>query len=235
MAVRPTASGKSGKTRVKDRGFAIDRPKPPRVESSKERNSVARPSIREYLCPGLREEQEQSMSGTFFYGLEAHLPKAVEFAQQVKSRVPRATWTDKDKLHVTLLFKGKTCPTDTESFLRLCAETPPFRLKVKGFGTFNNRSGPRVLFGRCEPIDVLKDLHARLGGHAETFTPHLTIAKLEDIGDAEPDFANIVQQYHTFDFGDCLVDELKLYQTQGEGRPYRVAAWHRLCGTSQER
>lgn len=170
------------------------------------------------------------MSGKYFYGVELHSDKVLEFADLVKHRVPRATWTDKDKLHVTMLFVGDKCPTNEEEFRHLCFTSKPFRVKLRGLGTFNNRSGPRVLFARPEPAEELKRLHGELGGNINTFTPHLTIAKLEDIGDAEPDFIKIATEYPSIDFGSCLVDELRLYQTQGSGRPYRVAAWHRLCG-----
>lgn len=178
------------------------------------------------------------MSGTYFYAVELHLPKALEFVEQCKSRVPRATWTDKDKMHLTVLFRGKTCPEshqEVEAFRQLCCETTPLLVKARGCGIFNNRSGPRVLFARVEPQDSLKTWHAALGGNPGTYTPHLTLAKLEDIGDADPEFANLAQEYHALDFGAALVGELRLYQTQGEGRPYRVVAWHRFCGSSQER
>lgn len=173
------------------------------------------------------------MSGSYFYGFHIHgnpvEHNLTSFSRESSKLVPRATWTDLGKLHVTLKFVGKTQP-ETESFLQLCVKTKPFKLSVKGLGTFNNRSGPRVLFARLEPFTLLSALHGNLGGHAETFTPHLTLAKLEDLGDAEPEFANIAQQNTGVDFGHCLVDELRLYQTQGEGRPYRVVAWHRLLG-----
>lgn len=173
------------------------------------------------------------MSGSYFYGFHIHgqpiEDNLVGFGKEWSKTVPRASWTGPSKLHVTLKFVGKTQP-ETESFLQLCVKTKPFKLNVKGLGTFNNRSGPRVLFARLEPFTLLSVLHGNLGGHPETFTPHLTLAKLEDIGDAEPEFANIAQRNTNLDFGSCLVDELRLYQTQGEGRPYRVVAWHRLLG-----
>lgn len=173
------------------------------------------------------------MAGTFFYGFHIHGQpiegNLTSFARESSKLVPRASWTDQSKLHVTLRFIGKTEP-ETESFLQLCVKTAPFKLSVKGLGTFNNRSGPRVLFARLEPFTLLSALHGNLGGHPETFTPHLTLAKLEDIGDAEPEFANIGQRNVNIDFGSCLVDELRLYKTQGEGKPYSIVAWHRLFG-----
>lgn len=174
------------------------------------------------------------MAGNYFYGFHIHgepvESNLVGFAEKWSKTVPRATWTAYGKLHVTLKFVGKTQP-ETESFLHLCVKTRPIKLQVKSLGIFANRSGPRVLFACMSSAETeLKKLHAQLGGHPETFTPHLTLAKLEDLGDAEPEFANIAQSNTGIDFGHCLVDELRLYQTQGGGKPYRVVAWHRLLG-----
>lgn len=173
------------------------------------------------------------MSGSYFYGIEVKLPKVLGFVREVQARVPRAIWTDESKLHVTLLFVGKTLPATAGELPRIACGFAPFHLQARGFGTFNNRSGPRVLYAQVHPAEQLKKLNEELGGRIDSFTPHLTLAKLEDIGDAEPELVKIAQNYHTLSFGDCLVDELRLYQTQGEGRPYKIVAWHRLCGTSE--
>lgn len=174
------------------------------------------------------------MSGNYFYGFHiTGLPvsSVLKFVEGIKGQVPRATWTDASKLHVTLKFAGKSEPSGGgQDMIELCKKQYPLMLRIKGLGTFNSRNGPRVLFACMEPTDVLKKWHEDLGGRAETFTPHLTLAKLEDVGDAEPLFAKLAQDHHAVNFDACCIDELRLYQTQGDGKPYRIVAWHRLIG-----
>ena len=178
------------------------------------------------------------MAGQYFYGFHVWgtpASKILQFCKDNKASVPRATWTDESKLHVTLRFVGDKCPdapTGMDTLARLGVKLPPIKLHVKGMGTFNNRSGPRVLFATVSPLEELKQLNKEFGGNPATFTPHLTVAKLEDTGDAEPEFATLAQHNCTVDFGTCVIDELKLYQTQGGGKPYKVVAFHRLIGNA---
>lgn len=174
------------------------------------------------------------MPGSYFFGFKVGGKIADEVLKTIlvhRDRVPRATWTDESKLHVTVKFVGKSLPVNVdEEFHRVCVQAGHFKLNLKGAGTFNNRSGPRVLFAQLtDGLEHVKLLHKELGG-TEHFSPHLTLAKLEDIGDAAPEFAVLAQELVGFSFGHCVVEQLSLYQTQGDGKPYRVVACHRLLG-----
>ena len=174
------------------------------------------------------------MAGNYFYGFKVGGRIADEVLKTIlvhRDRVARATWTDESKLHVTVKFVGKNLASNVdEEFHRVCVQASQFKLSLKGAGTFNNRSGPRVLFAQLDTgIDHVKLLHKELGG-TEHFSPHLTLAKLEDIGDASPEFAVLAQELVGVSFGHCVVEQLALYQTQGDGKPYRTVACHRLLG-----
>lgn len=180
------------------------------------------------------------MAGNYFYGFHIGFQVAASVLQAVetyRSHVPRATWTDESKLHMTLLFAGKTYRggNDLPEFTELCKSAAPLRLSFRGAGTFNGRSGPRVLFAKPVQTDILKQWHKMLGGNPETFTPHLTLAKLQEVGDADSALATAAQCLTGHDFGACFVDELRLYQTMGDGQPYKIVAWHKLIGASQEK
>lgn len=176
------------------------------------------------------------MPGAYFYGFKIGGGLADNVLKTIlvhKDKVPRATWTDESKLHITMKFIGKTLPANAdEQLARACFEFKPFIMTLCGVGTFNNKSGPRVLYATPSPLssEHLANLHTSLGGNSDSFTAHLTLAKLEDIGDAAPEFAHLQRELHGVDFGKMLVDEVALYQTQGSGKPYKVVAWHRLLG-----
>jgi 2'-5' RNA ligase len=174
------------------------------------------------------------MAGKYFFGFHVTgdaSTSVLETVAKLKDSIPDATWTSKDKLHVTILFAGNSVRggEGISQMEQLCRKTPPLRLQFKGAGTFNSMNGPRVLFARPVQHDVLKHWHHELGGDPSTFTPHLTLAKMESGAAAE--FPVLAQQLVRHDFGSCFVDELRLYQTMGDGNPYRVVAWHKLIGT----
>lgn len=170
------------------------------------------------------------MAGNLFYGFDILNAKVQEqLLQLVKDlgdTVPRATWTKQDKMHVTLRFLGNV-PIDPASDDLMGLQHKSFQCEVKGAGYFVNRNGPRVLFAELTNKASLQSLYEALGGNG-VYNPHLTIAKLESSGDSEPLFATYAKSLSDHVFGPILVSSVKLYQTQGNGQPYKVLAERRL-------
>lgn len=172
------------------------------------------------------------MAGNLFYGFHVNAAKVHEqvtaLIGSIKDIVPRATWTTPEKLHVTVLFLGKAPDVGAaDRLVRACTGKAAFPIRVQGAGYFVNRQGPRVLYANVGHAGKLVDLHSDLGGKG-SYTAHLTLAKLEDKGDFEPEFANLARQLHDHDFGTALVSGITLYRTAGDGKPYEVVAEHRL-------
>lgn len=173
------------------------------------------------------------MAGNLFYGFHVNAAKVHEqvmsLIDTLKDSVPEATWTTPEKLHVTVLFLGKTPETGAADRLaRACSGKAAFPIRVQGAGYFVNRGGPRVLYANVGHAGKLVDLHTDLGGKGN-YTAHLTLAKLEEKGAFEPQFVDMARRLHDHDFGTALVSGITLYRTAGDGKPYEVVAEHRLC------
>jgi 2'-5' RNA ligase len=169
--------------------------------------------------------------GNLFYGFSIVNQKVQEQLQSVVKEfhdcIPRATWTNPDKWHVTLLFLGKNTTVDYASDRLMGLQHAPFQAEVKGAGYFVNSKGPRVLWADMTRKESFRSLYEALGGQG-LYNPHLTIAKLEGKGDSDARLADIAKGLHDHVFGPILVENVKLYQTQGGGLPYKVLAERRL-------
>jgi 2'-5' RNA ligase len=173
------------------------------------------------------------MSGNLFYGLEINHEstrnEVLRTVDDLRSVVPRATWTSPDKLHLTLLFLGAVPETFAYNTLeRACRGLSPFHITFNGTGYFVNNKGPRVLYATvAEGKHHLVKLNQALGGKG-TYNPHLTLGKLEQSGDFAPAFSGMAKRLKDHDFGSVRVSSIKLYRTVGGGRPYQVVAEHGL-------
>lgn len=101
-------------------------------------------------------------------------------------------------LHLTLRFLGDTTAAHERLVLEACAEAvaglAPFKLSLRGFGVFPNRTRPRVFWlGVDMGTRELGLLHDRLQEglrlrqvteRDEPFSPHLTLARVRS--DASP-------------------------------------------------
>jgi RNA 2',3'-cyclic 3'-phosphodiesterase len=170
-----------------------------------------------------------------FYGFEISNPGVVAnilgTVEDIRGLVPRATWTSPEKLHVTVLFLGEIPVEGADQLLqKACLSRSPFSVTMKGAGVFMGRPGPRVLYAEMSRnTHHIQGLHTALGGKGR-MTPHLTLAKLENKGDAAMEFNVLAKQLVNHEFGTSLVSSVKLYRTQGSGLPYEVVAVHRLLG-----
>lgn len=177
------------------------------------------------------------MAGNLFYGIqiENDLVKAnlSAFVEQVRVRVPRATWTAPEKIHVTLQFIGNV-PTKRplESLARL-SDVAAGSLRIGTLGFFRDpQKAPRVLFTELRDSvgnGFIDTLRTRIGAFG-LFTSHLTLAKLEKRGDSAPEILDIVNEFKTHQFGYTGVSKVHLYRTIGGGQPYEIVATQRLQG-----
>jgi RNA 2',3'-cyclic 3'-phosphodiesterase len=106
-------------------------------------------------------------------------------------RAGRATWVNKDRMHLTLHFQADADASTERGLLDSLAHPiphPPFNLSFQSLGFFPERGAPRVLWlGIGQGLDRLRGVHheisRRLGlrdTSREPFHPHLTLARFRD-------------------------------------------------------
>ena len=103
-----------------------------------------------------------------------------------------ASWVHPERLHLTLYFCGDADPAAEQRIVEALA-TPfaeaPFSLTFSGVGFFPDHGSPRVVWlGIRDGLDSLRRLQDLLArridrrgaqrGSSETFSPHVTIARL---------------------------------------------------------
>jgi len=114
---------------------------------------------------------------------------------EIKKHTARASFTEKNNFHITLVFVGE-CETDKFEDLKKAADSAVKKLgfsqagaKITGLGTFG-RPGEELLWAgvKTEPenilytinktlIEELGSLGIKIDGDNKKFTPHVTIAR----------------------------------------------------------
>ncbi|MDF1793616.1 MAG: RNA 2',3'-cyclic phosphodiesterase [Thalassobaculaceae bacterium] len=117
------------------------------------------------------------------------LPEAVKDALgDLQLGLPEAHWHDIDDFHVTLRFIGEVAPaTEAELIDALdLLEEPAVAVIPRGYGHFERRGKPAVLFVAVEPTPELDALQRRVetlvracgvAPDPRRFTPHITLAR----------------------------------------------------------
>lgn len=130
-------------------------------------------------------------------------------------------WTERDNLHVTLLFLGEVVDTQIPSVCRLIAEgtrpLEPFPVTVESVGCFPNPRRPRVLWvgvgEGAQPLCALHDaLEAPLEGlgfrrEERRYTPHVTLGRVKAEDNSEP-LAKALAAQAGWKGGETLVREV---------------------------
>jgi len=163
----------------------------------------------------------------------------IDFSQEVKNEIaelqgrlrkyaPKGRWKHRDNFHLTLKFLDEITPTQKlqidDVIQKLCIKRKPFKLGLKGLGTFKGKDSIRVLWlGLSGDVQNLKSIHqeidnalASLGFPPEKrrFNPHVTIG--QDII-FECDFDEIRDAIGDIDFGVTKVDSLFLFKSEQIG------------------
>src|SRR4051812_37129693 len=107
------------------------------------------------------------MSSNLFYGFtldnDTVNDNILAFCENVKHRVPRALWTTRDKLHVTVQFIGNVPEEKYVQTLTNLARVPQGDVRVSLLGCFNTSKGPRVLFSQLHATEFFDTVRSKLG------------------------------------------------------------------------
>ncbi len=111
-------------------------------------------------------------------------------AGRLASVATEVTWCKREQLHLTLLFLGEVAPAIlphvTACAERICAEQPPFPVRVFGLGYFGTKRNPQTLWAGVDPSPQLDALHERIGSELKRFgfagpdkeyRPHITLGR----------------------------------------------------------
>jgi 2'-5' RNA ligase len=137
--------------------------------------------------------------------------------------LPGARWVPPDGLHLTLRFLGEVAPNQAEDIdLALAA----FRgrrvsLEMSGVGTVNRAGREVALWAGVARNPALEHLQSKvetamqragLVPEKRRFTPHVTLARLDNVVEAK--LATYLQANNLFRFGPVEIDYLTLFSSQ---------------------
>lgn len=136
-------------------------------------------------------------------------------------------WVTPEHIHLTLKFLGNVpaerVPTLIQVMEHAAQGHPAFPLRATSLGCFPHPSRPRVLWvGLDDPSQALGHINARLtaaciprgfAAEARPFHPHLTLARIQNGGRANQ-LLPMLQAYQNQCFGEFLVTQIHLYQSQ---------------------
>lgn len=128
-----------------------------------------------------------------FVGIKIDVPPELT---RIKRELHHAhsKWVTDTNYHLTLVFIGQTEPEDigkiSKTLSKIVGHHPPFNLKIKGVGKFQNRRSSGVLWLGVEDNVVLKKLHnevsdsllkilPNLKNQYKDYTPHITVARIK--------------------------------------------------------
>jgi len=155
-----------------------------------------------------------------------------------------ATWFHADDLHLTVLFLGAVERRELDLLPQavdlVASSLRRPRLTLAGLGAKGGRTDPgRVFAALDDPSRQCRDLHddlcAATGEPVDRdFKPHITICKPHALTPRERaalpggrSWPQLLEAHGQAEWGECVVTDLVLYQSQKERRPrYRVlASW----------
>jgi RNA 2',3'-cyclic 3'-phosphodiesterase len=156
-----------------------------------------------------------------------NLAAQVEELRELSTKVAdkRPPWVRPENLHVTLKFIGEVSPAKLDSIrgaLSAIRSDAPVDLKFRGLGFFPNENYPRVLWAGLETSANLSSLAADIEGALETqgiarerrsFTPHLTLARIEPPGLHE-ELRVAIQKNNAREFGSFQTREFHLIESK---------------------
>ena len=145
---------------------------------------------------------------------------------ELRSQIPKASWTKSGKFHLTLKFLGdvhsETIDAVSEAIQRVSDTHSPFSIVFGGVGAFPNFSRPRVIWvGVKQGESIVSCLAKTLNLELELlgfpsdnrFHPHLTLARLRTAINLEP-LKDILRKYNTINGATMRVNEITLMQSQ---------------------
>ena len=136
-------------------------------------------------------------------------------------------WVTPDHIHLTLRFLGnvpeESVPSLHQAMAQAAQGQTAFPLRATALGCFPHPARPRVLWvGLDDPSQTLGRLNVRLMAaltplgfppEDRPFQPHLTLARAQKTVPSRQLFP-MLQTYQNQDFGEFLVTQLHLVQSQ---------------------
>jgi 2'-5' RNA ligase len=164
---------------------------------------------------------------------------AARLRRDAERAAPEAAvrWVDAGNLHITVWFFGEVRePRDQalSAALERPLDAPPFSLRVSGAGAFPPSGAPRAVWlglaagreGLFAVHDALRDRLAPIGYQPEgrAYSPHLTIARVKDVGKEDGATLRRILREATDDVGGCEVRHATLFRsrTSPSGSRYEV-------------
>jgi 2'-5' RNA ligase len=170
--------------------------------------------------------------------------RLVALQTQLAAAVPEVKWTDRDNLHVTLLFLGEVDDRELPAVCRAVEDAaralPTFPLSVEGTGCFPNARRPRIVWAGigsgtqevCALHDALEPPLLELGCYRREerkYTPHVTLGRLR--GEQPPHgLASALAKQQGWSAGDMTVREVHVMSSEltSQGPTYTVLSRAKL-------
>lgn len=179
--------------------------------------------------------------------LAFEMPEAIktvlsETAKAMKGSPLPIRWVPVGHMHLTLVFLGSVDTRSMEGIKQrtaeACAEFGPFRIALKGLGTFGGTRSPRVLWvglqGEIPRMGLLRDLLqeglAPFGVEVETrpFRPHLTLGRFRKAPVPEDELQRLLTRHEALTSPEGVLRDLVLFKSdlKPEGPVYtRLEIW----------
>ena len=167
------------------------------------------------------------------------LPETVKDALgDLQVGLPEARWHDIDDFHLTLRFIGEVDPaTENELVDALdLLDEPAMRLIPRGYGHFERKGKPAVLFVAAEATPELASLQRRVESlvrgcgvtpDPKRFTPHITLARFPK--SIEPDrVGRWLETAPPPEIAPFTVDAVTLYRSRRQPEGARYEPLHRF-------
>ena len=149
------------------------------------------------------------------------------------------SWVPAENLHLTLAFLGHVFESTLEPLRagldQVTAEVRPFRMSVKGAGTFGRSGFPRVVWAGIEgPPPELQRVHVGLKALLEAlkipqedrpFAPHITLGRVKGPDTAHA-LTSALASIKNDAFGDIHVERLLIMRSHLEEPRVRYSVLH---------
>lgn len=166
-----------------------------------------------------------------FIGLELtpHVcSRAVSLQESLARTGTDVKWTEKESIHLTLLFLGDVDDRDLNDVCKAVknsvSDHRAFQISVEGVGCFPNKRRPRVVWigigeGSEEVIalhDAMEDPLLELGCYRREerkYTPHITLGRVK--GNTSTDaLAELVTKKEAWHAGEVMIKEVVVFSSE---------------------
>ena len=167
--------------------------------------------------------------------------------EDVKRSKLNVRWVKVDNIHLTVVFIGNIREEDLSEIRAaidpICRKYGPFKLSLRGLGSFPNPRRPRVIWagldGDIERMSCLKDDLQRqlkafgLKDEKRAFRPHLTLGRFRKSVRGGFPVEDLISRYADFRGNLCELDELILFKSDLKpgGAVYNKLGSWKLTGT----